>query len=325
MLAGICAHKEMKLFVMSSDAGGDRNPIVEAGVIRHLPQVFELQDADAVVVPICYCHDYHFNTKLESIRKPVILIDFMEYGWDAGQKENLFGGGWLNQFGHINSDEWQKLDEWVSSLGQTLRFKRELFERDRYDWRLPIEFPCLLEIPATESFEVFASRPIEVFYNWGYSHPIRQKMHGRIFSSAIHLNAHIVDGWEQKLERNTWVTIHTPHYQRVALHEVMRWQHRSRASISLPGAGVKCFRSSEAPVGCVPVMLEDNLAWSYPWVDGENCIRVYKDCHIARLAEIVRDTHRIYDIYVKSQETIRLYEQSRYVKDYVVKSIEERL
>jgi len=314
----------MKLFVLSSDARGDRNPIVEAGIIRHLTQAQSMREADAVLVPICYCSNYAFNTELERIDKPIVLLDFMEYGWDAGDKPNLFGGGWLDQFEHIRSDEWKKLDAWVSSLPKHLLFKRELFERDRNEWRLPVEFPCLINIPETESCEVFNSRPIETFFNWGYSHPIRQRMHGRIFASAVHLNIHVVDSWTQQVEPRTWATIHTPHYERKPMTEVMRWQQRSKVSLSLPGAGVKCFRSAEAPVGAVVAMLEDELAWSYPWNDSENCIRIDRDCHVTRMAGMIRDG-MLYDIYIQGQETIRKYEQVRYAREYVMENIKARL
>jgi hypothetical protein len=175
-----------------------------------------------------------------------------------------------------------------------------------------------------ESRDIFNSRPIEVFFNWGYSHPIRQRMHGRIFSSAVHLNAHVVDSWTQQLEARTWATIHTPHYERKPLSEVMRWQQRSKVSISLPGAGVKCFRSAEAPVGAAVAMLEDDLAWSFPWIDSVNCIRIDKDCHITRLAGIIREGD-VYDIYRQGQDNIARYEQHRYANEYVIPEIAKRL
>lgn len=316
----------MKLYLLSSDAGGDRNPILEQGIFRHLPLTASMREADAVAVPICFVNDYRFNEELLKFNKPLVLFDFMEFGWQAGGAENIFGQNITPAFGHINTPEWLKLDQWVATLKNPLLFKRELFTRDVTDFRIPIEFPCVHEISSIQSKDEFESRPIEVFFNWGYSHPIRQRMHGRVFSSAVHLNAHIVDGWTQRIEGNAWVTIHTPHYERKSIREVLEWQGRSKVSISLPGAGVKCFRSAEAPVNSVMALLHDELAWSYPWIDGDNCIRLDSNCHITRMAEIIRNGNgSLYEMYRRSQETIRKYEQHAYARDYIIPSIESRL
>ena len=71
-------------------------------------------------------------------------------------------------------------------------------------------------------------------------------------------------------------------------------------------------------------MLSCMKAWAYSWKDSENCIRIDKDCHITRMAGIIRYGD-LYDIYVRGQETIRKYEQHRYVRDYVMANIEARL
>lgn len=315
----------MKLFVEPSDANGDRNPILETGILRHLPLASAMREADAVVVPICYVANYKFNQALWHITKPIILLDFMEFGWDAGDKPNLFGFGSLGNFSHISSEQWIDLDEWVSSLKQPLLFKRELFLKDQNEWRLPIEFPCVQPIPADVSKELFDARPFEVFFNWGLSHPARPRMHGSIFLWADRINVNIIDGWEQYHDHGkVWVTIHTPHYQRRPIEEVLRWQQRAKISISLPGAGVKCFRSAESPIGSVVAKLADELAWAYPWKHMENCVELHEHEGIVRLCNALADPN-LYEVYRACQDTIRKYEQRRYVREHVLANIEVRL
>lgn len=319
----------MKLFVQSCDAGGDVNPIIRKTLLDYLPMTDSIAQADAVVVPVCFVNNFRFQVDLYRIKKPIVILDFLEFGWDADQKPNMLGTGSLRQFGHLASDEWDRLDTWAKSHSAVLTFKRELHSRDKRDNVLPIEFPYHLPIPEVQTREQFDARPLEVFSAWGLSHPTRQALHGDIFRQSHREGINVIDAWDQDghFESRNWATIHVPHYNRKSLAEVMRWNERAKISVSLPGAGVKCFRSAEAPVGSIMALHYDTMEWTYPWTHGENCIQMTPDFEVSTLLAATRFPRvpSLYDIYRASQETIAKYQSARYAREHVLAQIEARL
>lgn len=313
-------------YVQSFDAQWDVNPTVGETILRNLPTTNAMGRANAVIVVVCYKANYRFSPQLLAIKKPILLMDFCEYGWDAGYKNNVLGTGMTRQFGHIADDEWARLDEWVHGNPPLLHFKRELFEPGKQPNLLPIEFPCVVPASPIQSREEFRARPIEVFNCWGLSHPCRQRLHGAIFANAHENGINVMDSWpsEGRYEKRNWITIHSPHYARVPLEKVMEYNRSSKISVSLPGAGMKCFRSAEAPVGSIMALVDDKLAWSFPWVHGENCIRLTSDLLFQSLESA---THRddLYEIYLRSQETIDRYRSRRYAQEYLLPLIEQAL
>lgn len=315
----------MKLYIQSFDAEWDVNPMVRDGILNHLPLTDAMGLADAVIVVVCYKANYRFNVALQGINKPVILMDFTEFGWDAGTNKNVLGGGgYFTQFGHLNSDEWKKLDRWAQDHPVILHFKRELFHKDRTPRLIPIEFPCVIPARPVQSKGEFDARSIEVFNCWGLSHPARQWLHGDIFRNAHAKGINVIDAWSHRIEGRAWASIHTPHYDRRQIGEVMDWNHRAKISVSLPGAGVKCFRSAEAPVGSIMAMWRDELAWSIPWIHCRDCITLTPGCEFEEL-QVASKLHGLYDIYRNGQETIDSYRSTRYVREYVKPAIESAL
>lgn len=317
----------MKLLPISPDANGTIDGTLHYALLANMPLSESMADADAVVVPIAYHPNYVFNPALLTIKKLVVILDYLEFGWDATEKENVLGLKNLHQFGHLASEEWSKLDEWIRlSETRMITFKRELFQRNVSDSMLPAEFPCLRDIPPVQTREEFDARPIEVFNSWGLSNPARPRLHGCIFITSQDTGFHVVDSWDQdnRFEPRTWASIHSPWYNRKPMDLVDSWNVRSKISVSLPGAGVKCFRSSEAPRGSIMALREDNLVWSYPWVNGRNCIRLTEGLEIADLLDATKRTD-LYDIYRASQETIAKYRSEPYVRDYMLPKIAERL
>lgn len=299
---------------------------LRANVLNHLPLTESLADADAVIVPITYHADFIFNPGLLALKKPVVILDYMEMGWDAGDKENVLGRNALQQFGNFNSDEWTMLDRWASRHPIALTFKRELHERDLSDTMLPCEFPCGGNIPSIQTKAQFDARPLEVFSSWGLSHPSRQRLHGEIFISAHAYGINVIDGWNQegRYQRRNWATIHSPWYDRKPMDVIDGWNQQARIGISLPGAGRKCFRSAEAPCGSIMALLEDDMAWSFPWIDGINCIRLTEGEEFFDLETATRHSD-LFDIYVESQHTIARYGCERYAREYILQSIEKIL
>lgn len=317
----------MRFYVQSFDQNWDVNPTIGESILKHLNCVDSIGLADAVIVVVCYKPNYRFHPQLNTITKPIVLMDFTEYGWDAGEKNNVLGMGMTRQFGHLAGDEWAKLDEWVALHPPTVHFKRELFLRDKTARLLPIEFPCMRGARPIQTKEEFDGRPLEVFHCWGLSHPIRQKLHGDIFRNAHVCGINVIDSWAQDehFEKCNWTTIHSPHYDRKPLEYVMNWNHRAKISVSLPGAGIKCFRSAEAPVGSIMALMDDNLAWSTDWVGGYNCIRLSAGDEFGCLLRAGWKDMDLHDIYLASQETIDRYRAERYTREYVLPSIKERL
>lgn len=315
----------MKFYIQSFDAEWDVNPMVRDGILNYLPQTDAMGLADAVIVVVCYKANYHFNVGLNSITKPIILMDFTEFGWDAGTNKNVLGeGGYFTQFGHLNTDEWKKLDQWAQDHPAVLHFKRELFHKDRTTRLIPIEFPCVIPARPIQTKEEFDARPIEVFNCWGLSHPSRQRLHGDIFRNAHETGINAIDAWHHRIEGRVWATIHIPHYDRKPMGEVMDWNHRAKISVSLPGAGVKCFRSAESPVDSIMARQKDELAWSIPWIHCLDCITLTPGNEFEEL-ETATKRNDLYEIYRSGQATIDRYRSVRYVNEYVKPAIESVL
>jgi len=316
----------MKLLVISPDASGTIDGTLHYHVLAHLPTTEGMAACDAVVVPIAYHGDYRFNPGLLAIKKPVILLDYLEMGWDAGDKENVLGRGALKQFGHLASEEWSKLDAWVRDHPPVLTLKRELHQRDVSYTIQPAEFPCLRPLPPLQSKAEYDARPIEVFFSWGLSHPSRQRLHGDIFRNAHDSGIHVVDGWHQDghFEKRTWATIHSPWYARQPIDVVDTWNSRAKISVSLPGAGQKCFRSAEAPRGSIMALQDDMMAWSYPWENYKNALWLVPGSEFKNLT-LVTDRADLYDIYANSQQTCAKYFAPTYARDYLAPTISSRL
>jgi hypothetical protein len=49
---------------------------------------------------------------------------------------------------------------------------------------------------------------------------------------------------------------------------------QSKIVISAWGIGRKCFRDAEAPFDSVMAIQETYYHYSYPWIDGKNCIKL---------------------------------------------------
>lgn len=314
----------MKLFIQTSDSGGQIDGTVVQQLLKQLPTVDNINAADAVVVPVNFFHNYKFNEALRSIKQKIIVVDYIEYGWDFGfNKPYLLGQGIQNTCGHLNNEEYSKLDQWAKENPAVLTFKRELAQKDLSDTYKPAEFLCYWPAQRIVSKEEFDARPVEVFHCWGLSHPIRPKLHGEIFINAHDHAYTFVDNWNQKLEQRNWIALYSPHYLRVHMSQIMEWVKRSKICLSLPGAGVKCFRHSEL-VGSIMALPYDILAWSHDWIHGDNCIRLGNGYEFKSLLEATKRTD-LYEIYLRAQNTLDKYRPESYVKNYIIPNIERVL
>lgn len=322
----------MKLAIVSAHAKGDVDPTLSASLLRYIPHITSVHEADTVLVVVAHHGDYQFNTTLRNIRKPVVIIDMLEYfGFAAPGVTHLLGRNEL-PINMRESPQWQSLHDWLAQSPPRIYFKRELLEKDRGDFVLPIEWPCTLPAWEIEPKDRFDVRPFGVIYSWGYSNAIRPRMASEIYGLMAEGKIEVIASWDhidakQHEPQHKWLSIHCPHTHRLHINEIMRRQAQSKMSISLPGSGVVCFRSVEAPLHTVPVMVQDDRAWSHPWTSGYNCIRLDASQNMASQLwhHVTEGASDLHGIYVNAQETIDRYRSSRYLHEYFLPSIAKSL
>lgn len=322
----------MRVHFLSADAAGRIDGAVQSMLLSGFSDVSaSADDCDVIVIPITKLPDFKFNPALRYIKRPWCLLDYSELEWnyfDLGNPTLLFGKNhqdckWLD-------NEWLTFGDFVRDHQPALYLKRELLADDVSDTVKPCDWPCVLDIPPLQTEDEFNARRIEVCHGWGFSHPSRPRLHAEIFKAMTTHNIgviselHHMDGYFKSPSPRTWVSVFSPWYARKPMQDILRLQMQSKLSVSLPGAGQKCFRHSEAPVGSSMALPFDELAWSYDWIDTLNCIRLEPDHHFDDLHSAPQCLN-LYDIYVRSQETVRLYQTRNYVRDYLEKLIEAKL
>jgi len=188
----------MRVFIQSPDARGRIDGTIRQNLLNFFTLAPDQANADIVVVPVSYYHDFEFNNDLFKIKKPWICADFLEYGasWTTGLDSHILGRNSAN-FSNVASEQWMKLDAFVRDHKPAVYFKRELLERDRTDWIHPVEFPCYVPAWPAQAKEDFDRRPIEVFMSWGLSHSCRQALHGEMFSKALENGITMISAWNQ--------------------------------------------------------------------------------------------------------------------------------
>lgn len=329
----------MKYAILSPDKSGRIDPPVHA-ILQHFPNLTSSDEADIVLLPITHLSGFEFNPALLSLKKPYVLFDYCEYGandWDR-QETHLFG---------VNTSlfeiQYIEFDTFVRNNPPLLYFKRELLEKDRTSTILPIEYPCYVQRTPVQSREHFENRPIEVFNSWGYSHESRVLLHGNMFLSKADVGYTLVDNYDHitpilsREKGRIWVSVHTPDFARIPIQRIIGFASISKISVSLPGAGVKCFRHSEVSANSIMFMQEDNLAWAFPWVAGFNCLKSELDhnnfweikggdgyTEIDTLKDVTdpESDYDLYGIYLCGMENADRYRIDRYVPEYLVNHIE---
>lgn len=308
--------------VLSADESGQIDGTVQKLLIDYLPVVSK-SEADVAIVFISYLHVFKFSEQLLHINKPIVLVDFTEYGWDFGDKNNQWGTGAHRDCGHLNTPEYALFDAWVQDRPPVLTFQRELQQRDRSPIRLPVEWPCDVPAVPLQTKEEFDARPMEVLFVWGLSNPSRPRLHGDIFRNSHDCGINVLSDWRDDghFEKRNWAALYSPHWRRTHINEVHRWNQRAKISVSLPGAGAKCFRHTmESPVGSIMALPFDTLAWSFEWLHLVNCIRLVPGHEFTSL-ESVTHCGDLWDIYRWGQATVDRWRPARYVSEYIMPAI----
>lgn len=298
---------------MSVIISPDKNGIVDQVVVTILDQI----DTDIPLVPITRTENFQFNPELLKLDR-YILSDYVEYGWNWDRKQTHVFGVNTDQFSdRFPGDQWKLFDDFVRNKKPFLYFKREMLEGCSENVH-PIDWPCFNEIP---QLDTHYNRPVEVFFTWGHSNEARRRLHGEIFVNSTKKGYGVIDNpynVERGMEEyhRKWVTLQIPHYTRLPMSQILFMQGHSKLSVSLPGAGLKCFRSCEASINSVMVMWEDGMKYSYDWVHGVNCIKANPGEEIEAIEAALQRVD-LYDIYKNGVENVKKYYLPTYCKNYI--------
>lgn len=296
--------------VIIADANGQTDSAYHT-LVRHIPSPIPL-------VMVSWCENFVFNEALLEL-KEWILVDFCEYGWNYEIKESHIWGANTDKNGYGGryvGEEWHKFDNWVRDNPPKIIFKRELLAKDVARGTFPIEYPCLIEPQHIYSKEDFDAKPINLFHFWGRSNECRIRMQEEIWLHAFNKgfqvcdNIYYVENYLKEEQGEKWVSLWIPHWARIDINQLMFINSFSKLSLSLPGAGFKCFRTGEVPVNSVMVMHKNDFAFTHDW-DETNCILVEPGKEIEGIeAALKRDD--LYDIYLRGVENIDKYRIGNY-------------
>lgn len=326
------------------------------GTLHQLFRAFEIvnkvEDSEVVIMPITYQNEYVIDMDLmrhvEDSGKKIIIVDFVEYGWDAPSSDHLFGVNtyvWCNKF---KNPDYMILDSFISRNRDrvALYFKRELDPKSHsyspYKL-LPIEYPAIFSLPdqiQPVSFEEYNNRPIDVIMVWGLSNPSRPLLHGEFVKQSALNGQHLVSNLDhvtvcqKRGNKKMIVMAHIPDFARISIHILLHLQSLAKVSISLSGAGKKCFRSAESPYNSVMAIQENGLDWAYPWIDGVNSIElpnketgtlVDENKSYLKIMDYLDKPQQLYDMYLKGIDNCKNYEASKYSIDYILKEVKNAI
>ena len=296
-------------------------------------------ESDVVFLLHTYKQDFRFDSDLASFlsreRKPIVVFDYVE---TRMRHEPYLLGLFRNPKSLVmEHPEYAKLNEWVAADSSLMRL---YFKRELHHYMPPQRVPVLpLEYPAAWGYffeteqkiqtrEEFSDRDIHLSYVWGPSTPARAVLHGEMMS---HYCRHPLITDERMLEHVTWqdkvVLLQRPDYLRIPFDEMAGIFARTKIGISVWGCGQKCIRDAEVPFNCVLAMQESSHRWSYPWIDGENCIvlpsrrdgtqQVDTKEAFPKLDYYLQHVEELYRIYLQGTENWRHYRIDTYFRDYV--------
>ena len=319
----------LKIHIQSPCQSGNVDGPVDF-ILRHLPQenkASSIEQCDVVIVPITHFHWFRFSEEnMDKVKgKKWVLVDYSEFGWDWDQETSyLWGRSMLDcpKFGE--SEHYRKFDQFVRENPPILTFQRELLKKDRADKLIPIEYTSHLQELGAQTNEEFLKRPLEVSYYWGRSSEDRVNVHASIFTSAVINGFDVLTQFnfvEPAIKDNPsskkWLAVFAPHYARLDVNEVQPIIRKSKATIVMPGCGVKTFRHGESCGDAIMAMPDNNLAWSYPWISGENCMDLSDlSCGFDLIDEV-----RLCNIYRSAMENARNYRIDTYLRRWVVGNI----
>ncbi len=272
------------------------------------------------IVIVSRCENFVFNDELLGLQN-YILCNAAEMGWDYdwGRKTPIFGHSHFNHYEDLFRGEgYKELNRFVADRRPMLTLQRELLKRDASEKVLPIEYCAWYESPIQDE-PAFNARPLEVFFNWGLSNPMRPNLHGDIWKRANDLGYSVCDTYyslqkffDEENNKRKWATINTAHYVRHPMQDVLQINGMSKISVCLWGAGRRCFRHSESPINSVMFLPEDDFAWTFNWVSGINCIKYRIGDNVVEVLNEATKRKDLYEIYLSGVENCKKYLLSNY-------------
>lgn len=266
--------------------------------------------------------------------KPFVIFDYCEYGHDVKSIPHFFGENTELYLNKLHEKKFIDLDNALKSVKIKCYFKRELPKNvsiKTYYPIYPIEYPSYSESNdyKIDSFEQYNKRPIDIFFNWGWSNPSRPKLHASFYDLAEKFNYRIISNHlhlvNEKKENPKSIFVYSsyaPHHSRLDISSIMKFQKISKISISLNGSGIKCFRHSESSVNSLMAIQENDLKWTYEWND-ENAIvlpnisnseLIDSEKSIEKMISLINDKN-IYDRYLNCVKTNIIYNKKTYINE----------
>lgn len=280
------------------------------------------------IVLISWAENFVFNDALLSV-KDYVLVCFCEYGYDAVMDDTHIWGVNSYKFPRYYSEGYRQFDEWVRYNPPKIFFKRELLKKEARGNIHPIQYPCLHEIPPVQSKEQFDNRVLQVFYSFGISHEYRKELHALIWAKsgaygyAVADNLYLLNQFiEAEKTPKKWLSVHIPYWARQPIETIIAINGLAKVSISIAGAGRVCFRHMESPINSVMYMWEDEIKWSYDFIHNANCIKSKQGREVETIIEALENPN-LYDIYLAGVETVKKYQVTEYINNYLKPLIEK--
>ncbi len=299
-------------------------------ILDRYPELVKDQDsADFVIVPVTRLGDFILNPAIEQIRKPYVIVDMEEMGWDWDQENtHVFGRNTAHYEWYNRNPQWAMFESWVAEHPPVCQFKRELLEKDRSDRLLPFEYLVFDEPPPRESRGQFDARPISVMYNWGRSSEKRVRLHADMFADSSRLGYEIISQFDHidrffhenpNPGRRVWCSVYAPSYARIRNEGIVELYLRSKISVAENGAGCKTFRDREI-MNSVMARPFDKLAWTYDWMHGHNCIRYPAGLGVEVIYGALESAD-LYQIYQNALLTLDQYRPRNFYKNHFIPTV----
>lgn len=298
-------------------------------------EMLRLVTTDLPILLLSRSEQLDFNEEVYSLRdREYICVDVIEGGWDNPITETLIVGNNTKDFRFLQWDKWEVLHNFMTENTPKLYFKRELLLKDETETILPIEYVNYQPYYELQDEQEFNQRPIVAMNFWGRSHEARLMLQGAIWKFAAKNGYSVCDNIYQyndfmhhERSAKKILSFHIPFYSRIPVIELMKIAAFSKFCISLPGCGVKCFRSTgEAINNTICVLPEDELAYSYPLIHNKNCIKFSNEGDITGLknewkvmeaiVEALQNPN-LYDIYCEGKKVAEWYQVNNYIKNYL--------
>lgn len=353
---------KLKSYFTSLDAERKYPNFSKCGYTNNLVRHFEkygnmissdIESADIIVIFVTFLGtDYTFDNDVADLisksNKPIIIFDYTEYGPYNGhiriREYNLYG--YKIEFNDLKIGNSDLMQNFLLNNQKSIRcyFKRELsstIDLSIVPFKVfPIEFISDDYVTNTnpDSKDEYYDRRCIYNFVWGFSNYSRPRLHGSFllnmekFQSIFALShTQVLNTLKTSKEKFIFLSNHD-WYERVDLNDI---NSQSMMVLDLYGCGQKCFRNVESTKNSLSVKQDPNkLIFSYEWKHEHNCIilpvnddlSINLDKSIELLLDYRHDKrHLLYDMYLNSLETNRLYSPKNYIPNCIYNNIKNNI